>query len=204
MPPIDRGQTRLARPYPRGLFAKAAARTRTLDPETAAKCLISLGTHGQPAALQQRYHMAEAAMTELHLRCMGQADCGCQGRGFGTHQYRAWKRKLEVRTLRPCTVHAWLLQNPCPGNQMESLSSGIELPGSEGYVMGVVGCRPWNWPKVSHAFSCRSSKQGLERFTVPSPGCEACGCQSGLTTKQWSAMLVKSVMDGCSSCGMHH
>lgn len=29
------------------------------------------------------------------------------------------------------------------------------------------------------------------------------GNRGDLTTKQWSAMLVKSVMDGCSSCTMH-
>ena len=49
MPPIDQEQARLARPYPGGLFEKAvAARTRTLDPETAASYLTALGTHGQP------------------------------------------------------------------------------------------------------------------------------------------------------------
>ena len=59
--PIDRGQTRLARPYPGGLFEKAvAAQIRTLDPETAANYLNALGTHGQPGinGLYVKHHPA--------------------------------------------------------------------------------------------------------------------------------------------------
>ena len=45
LPPIDRGQARLARPHPGGLFEKAAAAwIRTLDPETAACYLTSAPT----------------------------------------------------------------------------------------------------------------------------------------------------------------
>ena len=60
MPPIDRGQARLARPYPGGLLEKAAAaRIRTLHPETAASYLTALGTHGQPGNVpfySERFH----------------------------------------------------------------------------------------------------------------------------------------------------
>ena len=50
LPPIDWGQTRLARPYPGGLFERLrAARIQTLDPETATGYLTALGTHGQPS-----------------------------------------------------------------------------------------------------------------------------------------------------------
>ena len=47
--PINRGQACLARPYPGGLFGKAAARIQTLDPDTAASYLIAVGTQEQPS-----------------------------------------------------------------------------------------------------------------------------------------------------------
>ena len=47
LPPIDLGPTRLARPQPGALLQMAAARTQTLDPETAASHFIALGTQAQ-------------------------------------------------------------------------------------------------------------------------------------------------------------
>ena len=47
LPPIDRGQTSLTRPYPGGLVRKAAAGIQMLDPKTTAGHLTTLETHGQ-------------------------------------------------------------------------------------------------------------------------------------------------------------
>ena len=68
LPPIDWGQRCLARPYPRGLFKKGAARTRTLDLKTAASNLSPCGTHGQPkpdAFIVRPAYMKEAGANNL-------------------------------------------------------------------------------------------------------------------------------------------
>ena len=45
LPPIEQGQTRLARPFHERLFGKAAARIQVLDSETAASYRTGVGTH---------------------------------------------------------------------------------------------------------------------------------------------------------------
>ena len=49
------------RPYRRGLFKKAAAKTVTLDLDTAVSCLTALRTHGQPHLRDN--HLLSADMT---------------------------------------------------------------------------------------------------------------------------------------------
>ena len=68
LPPIGRGQARLARPYPGGLFEKAAAAwIRTLDPETAASYLTALGTHGQPGHLSRTIKVLDCVSWHLMI-----------------------------------------------------------------------------------------------------------------------------------------
>ena len=73
LPPIDRGQARLARPYPGGLFGKAvAARIQMQDPETAASYLTALGTHGQPGLFMSESHQSyQGAATSRKQRLSG-------------------------------------------------------------------------------------------------------------------------------------